>query len=104
MNISRKKCKWKHWNRNLICLLISWLAVYRDCVKYWVLKNTIIQQHHDFTPQHRNESTADRAKGYEKSVIYEGQIMITNTNVDSINNFIVESRAIRQAIIEQYEA
>jgi hypothetical protein len=86
------------------CDVFLWLAVYRDCVKYWVLKNAIIQQHHDFTPQHRNESTAGRAKGYEKSVIYEGQIMITNSNVDSIENFIVESRAIRQAIIEQYEA
>jgi hypothetical protein len=35
---------------------------------------------------------------------YEGQIMITNTNIDSINNFMVESRTIRQAIIEQYES
>jgi hypothetical protein len=77
------------------CDVFLWLAVYRDCVKYWVLKNMVIQQHHDFTPQHRNESTADRAKDYEKSGIYEGQIMITNTNVDSINGFIVESRAIK---------
>jgi hypothetical protein len=86
------------------CDIFLWLAVYRDCVTYWVLKNTVIQRHHDFTPQHRNESTADRAKGYEKSEIYEGQIMITNANIDSINEFIVESRAIRQAIIEQYES
>jgi hypothetical protein len=81
-----------------------WLAVYRDCVKYWVLKNTVIKMHHDFTPQHRNESTSDRAADYEKSGIYEGQIMITNANIDSIKNYMVESRAIRQAIIEQYEA
>ena len=86
------------------CDVFLWLAVYRDCVKYWVLKNTVIQHHHDFTPQHRNESTADRAKGYEKSEIYEGQIMITNANIDSINSFRVESRAIRQAILEQYES
>jgi hypothetical protein len=30
--------------------------------------------------------------------------MITNVNMDSIKNHMVESRAIRQAIIEQYEA
>jgi hypothetical protein len=86
------------------CDVFLWLAVYRDCVKYWVLKNTVIQTHHDFTPQHRNESTLDRAKDYEKSEIYEGQIMITNTNINSIENYLVESRAIRQAIIEQFEA
>jgi hypothetical protein len=86
------------------CDVFLWLAVYRDCVKYWVLKNTVIQQHHDFTPQHRNESTSGRARDYEKSDIYEGQIMITNANIDSIKSFMVESRAIRQAIIEQYTA
>jgi hypothetical protein len=85
------------------CDVFLWLAVYRDCVKYWVLKNTAVRQHHDFTPQHRNEATAERSKYYEKSDIYEGQIMITNANIDSINKFMVESRAIRQAIIEQYD-
>jgi hypothetical protein len=86
------------------CDVFLWLAVYRDCVKYWVLKNAIVQQHPDFTPQHRNESTAGRARNYEKSDIYEGQIMITNANIDSIQGFLVESRALRQAIIEQYTA
>jgi hypothetical protein len=86
------------------CDVFLWLAVYRDCVKYWVLRNTVIQEHHDFTPQHRNEATAERVKGYEKTGIYEGQIMITNSTIDSINDFAVESRGIRQAIIEQYES
>jgi len=86
------------------CDVFLWLAVYRDCVKYWVLKDTVVQNHHDFTPQHRNESTAERTKDYEKTNIYEGQIMITNSNIGSINAFMVESRRIRQAIIEQYES
>ena len=86
------------------CDVFLWIAVYRDCVRYWVLKNTVIQTHHDFTPQHRNESTLDRARDYKKSEIYEGQIMITNDNIGSINNYLVETRAIRQAIIEQYES
>ncbi|MDR0730434.1 MAG: hypothetical protein LBF63_02125 [Treponema sp.] len=86
------------------CDVFLWVAVYRDCIKYWVLKNTVIRQHHDFMPQHRNESTAERSKDYERSGIYEGQIMITNSNINSIKDFMVESRAIRQAIIEQYES
>jgi hypothetical protein len=85
------------------CDVFLWLAVYRDCVRYWVLKNDIVRHHRDFTPQHRNELTADRTKNYDKSGIYEGQIMITNNNIDSIEDYIVASRGIRQAIIEQYE-
>jgi len=86
------------------CDVFLWIAVYRDCVKYWVLKNTVIKTHHDFTPQHRNESTLDRSRDYEKADIFEGQIMITNANIKSVENYLVESRAIRQAIIEQYES
>jgi hypothetical protein len=86
------------------CDVFVWIAAYRDCIKYWVLKNSVVQQHHDFTPQHRNESTTNRSKNYKKSEIYEGQIMITNVNIKTIKNYMVESRGIRQAIVEQYEA
>jgi hypothetical protein len=86
------------------CDVFVWIAAYRDCIKYWVLKNKVIQTHHDFTPQHRNESTANRSKTYKKIDIFEGQIMITNANIDTIKDFLVESRGIRQAIIEQYES
>jgi hypothetical protein len=86
------------------CDVFLWVAVYRDCVKYWVLKNDVIRKHKDFTPQHRNESTSERAKNYNKSEIYEGQIMITNDNLSSIEDYLVEGRGIKQAIIEQYES
>ena len=86
------------------CDVFLWIAVYRDCVQYWVLKNDVVRHHRDFTLQHRNESTAERTENYDKSEIYEGQIMITNNNINSIENYAVESRGIRQAIIEQYEA
>jgi hypothetical protein len=85
------------------CDVFLWVAVYRDCVKYWVLKNDVIRRHSDFTPQHRNESTSERGKNYDKLEIYEGQIMITNDNIDSIREYQVDSHGIRQAIIEQYE-
>jgi hypothetical protein len=85
------------------CDVFLWLAVYRDCVKYWVLKNDVIRNHPDFTPQHRNETTAEREAGYDRSKIFEGQIMITNDNINSISEYLVEGRGIRQAIIEQFE-
>lgn len=85
------------------CDVFLWLAVYRDCVKYWVLKNEVIRNHPDFTPQHRNEATADREAGYDRSKIFEGQIMITNENINSIGEYLVEGRGVRQAIIEQFE-
>jgi hypothetical protein len=86
------------------CDVFLWLAVYRDCVRYWVLKNDVVRNHSDYTPQHRNENTPERAKDYDKSEIYEGQIMITNDNIGSIKEYMVEGRGIRQAIIEQFEA
>ena len=85
------------------CDVFLWVAVYRDCVKYWVLKNEVIRNHPDFTPQHRNESTADREAGYDRSKIFEGQIMITNENISTIENHLVEGRGLRQAIIEEFE-
>ena len=85
------------------CDVFLWVAVYRDCVKYWVLKNDVIRYHPDFTPQHRNESTAEREVGYNRSQIFEGQIMITNENLSTIQDYLVEGRGLRQAIIEEYE-
>ncbi len=86
------------------CDVFLWVAVYRDCVKYWVLNSSVIRNHSDFTPQHRNESTSERTIGYKKSEIFEGQIMITNDNISTIKKYLVEGRGIRQAIIEQFES
>ena len=84
------------------CDVMLWFAVYRDCVKYWVLKNTDIYDL-NFSPQHRNATTATRKEDYKKTDIYEGQVMITRENIASIQKFQVEGRALRQAIIEKYE-
>jgi hypothetical protein len=85
------------------CDVFVWIVAYRDCIRYWVLKNKVIQQHPDFTPQHRNAATANRPKGYKKTDIYEGQIMITNDNIDTIQDYMVNNDGIQQAIIKQYE-
>lgn len=86
------------------CDVFVWLAVYRDKVRYWVMKNSVILSHPDFSPQHRNVGTATRTKEYDKANIFEGQIMIHNSNIDTINKYEVESIGLRQAIIEQYES
>ena len=85
------------------CDVFIWLAVYRDCVKYWVIKSEFIRNHPDFTPQHRGQETAKRKKGYDKSEIFEGQIMITNRNINTIDSYLVEGRDIRRAIIKEFE-
>lgn len=86
------------------CDVYIWLAVYRDKIRYWVMKNTIIQNHKNFCPQHRNEETETREKTYDRTKIFEGQIMITNENINSIAPYEVESFQLRQAIIEQFES
>lgn len=83
------------------CDVMLWFAVYRDCVKYWVLKNEDIYNL-NFSPQHRNSETAIRKDNYEKRDIYEGQVMITRDTINTIQKFQVEGRALRQAIIEKY--
>jgi hypothetical protein len=77
------------------CDVFIWIAAYRDCITYWVLKNKVIQEYRDFTPQHRNESTANRSKNYRKSDIFEGQIMITKSNISTINSYKTDGRTIR---------
>ncbi len=83
------------------CDVFLWLAVYRDCVKYWVFNSDIVRKHSDFTPQHRNEATAKRISDYRKSEIYEGQIMITNANIGTLEKYRVQGRGIANAIIKQ---
>ena len=86
------------------CDVFIWIVVYRDRIDYWVLKNSVIQKHNDFSPQHRNEATKKRSKKYSKSDIYEGQIIIKNTNIDSIKDYKVDEKELKEAIIKQYEA
>lgn len=84
------------------CDVMLWFAVYRDCVKYWVLNYKDIYDL-NFSPQHRNTETETRTENYKKTEIFEGQVMITRENIFSIEKFQVEGRALRQAIIEKYE-
>jgi hypothetical protein len=85
------------------CDVFLWIAVYRDAIRYWAINSAAVQTHNDFTPQHRNETTAEREKDYHKEDIYEGQIMMTEKNIQSFDKFIVTGKELKTAIIKQYQ-
>jgi len=86
------------------CDVYLWIAVYRDNIKYWVINSKEIQANKDFTPQHRNEETANRKKGYKKEDIYEGQIMVTEDNISYFNKYLVAKvRDLKNKVINQYK-
>ncbi len=84
------------------CDVFIWIAVYRDQIKYWVLSSDFVQRNKYFTPQHRDQETASRIGNYKKEDIYEGQIMITNENVDEFDEFLQEGSNLRKAVVNQY--
>ena len=85
------------------CDVFLWIAAYRDAIKYWVINANAVQTHHDFTPQHRNETTAERGKNYRKEDIFEGQIMMTEKNIRTFDPFLASGKKLKQAIIAQYK-
>jgi|WetSurMetagenome_2_1015567.scaffolds.fasta_scaffold87707_2 hypothetical protein len=86
------------------CDVYLWIAVYRDKIKYWVINSKEIQTNKDFTPQHRNEGTSKREKGYSKEDIYEGQIMLTEGNITQFDGFLVTNvRDLKNKVIDQYK-
>jgi hypothetical protein len=86
------------------CDVYLWIAVYRDNIKYWVINSKEIQSNKDFTPQHRNEETAKRKRGYKKEDIYEGQIMVTEDNISYFNKYLVANvRDLKNKVINQYK-
>lgn len=84
------------------CDVFLWIAVYRDKIKYWVINSNEIQRNRYFTPQHRNEATAKRKKKYKKEDIYEGQIMMTEDNVNYFENYLTTGKELKTAVITQF--
>jgi hypothetical protein len=85
------------------CDVFLWLAVYRDAIRYWVINSNAIQTHNDFTPQHRNEATAERDKNYRKEDIYEGQIMMTEKNINTFDTYLTQGKNLYKTIVKQYQ-
>jgi hypothetical protein len=84
------------------CDVFIWIAVYRDKIKYWVIRSGVVQTHKDFSPQHRNAATAERDKDYGKADIFEGQIMVTKDNIASFDEYLAEGNALKDAVIAQF--
>lgn len=81
------------------CDVFLWVAVYRDAIRYWVLSSNAVRKHKDFTPQHRNKDTAERQAGYKSEDIFEGQVMITDDNITTIDSYKVAARDLKKAIL-----
>ncbi len=84
------------------CDVFIWIAVYRDTIKYWVLRSDVIQTNQFFTPQHRNAATAERGRDYRKEDIYEGQIMVTDENIATFDDYLSQGNALKDAVIAQF--
>lgn len=85
------------------CDVFLLMSIYCDCPKYWVIGANAIHENKNFTPQHRNQATAEKASDYSKADIYEGQIMMTNQNVNDFADYLATERTIKTKIIEQYK-
>lgn len=85
------------------CDVFIWLAVYRDKIKYWAIPSDHIQTHRDFVPQHRNEGTASRGSDFQKTDIFEGQLMITDQNINKFDEFLCSSKDLKNKIIVAFK-
>lgn len=85
------------------CDVFLWLAVYRDCVRYWVLNRETIRSLRAFTPQHRNIATSQRAANYSHAEIFEGQVMMTDENIQQFTPFRVDGKDLCQAVVREFE-
>lgn len=85
------------------CDVFIWLAVYRDKIKYWAIPSDYIQVHKDFVPQHRNESTAARASDFQKTDIFEGQLMVTEQNINKFDEFLCSSKDLKNKVIVAFK-
>lgn len=66
------------------CDVFVWIAVWSDCIDYWVIPAQDIKNHPSFSNQHRGSRTA--ANG----AVVEGQFHITHNNYDSMNPYKVD--------------
>ncbi len=85
------------------CDIFIWIAVYRDIIKYWVINSNAVQTNKFLRPQHRNATTAERKKDYDKADIYEGQIFVTDENVSHFDEHISSVKKLKEDVIRQYK-
>ncbi|MDE6366941.1 MAG: hypothetical protein K2L33_05070 [Muribaculaceae bacterium] len=74
------------------CDVFVWMAVWSDCIDYWVIPAQDIKKHRSFSNQHRGSQTA--ANG----AVVEGQFHINHSNYDSMNPYKVDVANIGEKI------
>ncbi|MGL4593673.1 MAG: hypothetical protein ACRCUY_02970 [Thermoguttaceae bacterium] len=84
------------------CDVFLWIAVYRNAIKYWVINSKKVKNNPNFTPQHRNRETDLRTMDFAKNEIFEGQIMMTESNINDFDQFLASGRTLRDKIISQH--
>ena len=77
------------------CDVYVWIAVWKDNIVFWVIPSDDVKHNRNFSPQHRQE------KQYERGMIFEGQIQVTQNNITDFDKYLVSSQEILNAIMER---
>jgi hypothetical protein len=77
-----------------LCDVFIWIGVFKDEIYYWVLSSKDIENHPNFSSQHRT--------AYKTTKIFEGQIMITNKNYKEFEKYRLNIKNMYNAIIEKF--
>ncbi len=72
------------------CDVFVWVAVWRDVIRYWVLSSQ------------EAESSLHYSKGQHRGNVGEGQLHVTQENIDAFGSFEVKSNKLVEAIREAY--
>ena len=73
------------------CDVFIWIAVYRDNISMWILNSKEVMSHPDYSVgQHRGNSGN------------EGQLHIKNTNIKTLDEYLLEDDDICTAIQNAY--
>jgi hypothetical protein len=72
------------------CDVIVWVAVWRDVIRYWVLSSQEV------------ESSPHYSKGQHRGNVGEGQLHVTQENIDAFRSFEIKPNKLAEAIREAY--
>lgn len=73
------------------CDVIVWVAVWRDVIRYWVLSSQEV------------ESSPYYSKGQHRGNVGEGQLHVTQENIDAFRSCEVKPNKLAEAIREAYK-
>jgi len=72
------------------CDVIVWIAVWRDVIRYWVLSSQEV------------ESNQHYSKGQHRGNVGEGQLHVTQENIDAFSSYEVKPNKLAAAIRNAY--